>query len=109
MTVAYNVKRPAEPSEMSTEPTQQKLSHTDVMHYEAMKDILLEHKAYWTRRLFEEREKQSPETEKVEALEAYVAMLRKEADSMRLGNKELEAKAKYIYAPLVKALMGRDK
>lgn len=92
---------------MSTEQHAKKpFSRTDVVEFEVAQDGINSFACYWSRQISKEEKKDSPNRAKIEALEAYASTLRKEHKFMTMDDHELIAKSKFIYSPILKALMS---
>lgn len=69
---------------------------------EVAAEVFAEYSAFCARELAAERDAESPNTEKIEALEKQVRELKREKMSIGVENTELINKALYVYAPLLK-------
>lgn len=94
---------------MSIEPVpKRKFTPDEVFNYDLAKNSINQLKGFWSRELQKEREKDLPDQERMDALKKFVRTLHDEHACFDLGDKELENKAKYVYAPILKALMNCD-
>lgn len=104
MKVEYNVRKPDGASLMTTEPKKQTFTPTEEIEFEVAKGLVLSLQGFYARQRFVESQKENPDQKRLDALDKQAKALLKEHDGMYIGNAELEAKAKYVYGPLIRAL-----
>lgn len=106
MKVEYNVRKADGASIMTTEPKKKTFTPDEEIEFEVAKGLVSELHGYFTRQAFAESRKESPNKERLDALNKQARALFKEHATMYIGDEELEAKARYVYGPLVRALFA---
>lgn len=93
---------------MTTEPNKKTFTADEEIDFEVAKGLVLELQGYYARQRFAESQREKPDQKRLDALDKQAKALLKEHDGMYIGNEELEAKARYVYGPLVRALFQAD-
>jgi hypothetical protein len=87
---------------MTTQPLLKKTTDELQIDCEIAAEVFAEYLAFCARELAAERDVESPNTEKIAALENQVRELKREKMSIGIEHTELINKALYVYAPLLK-------
>lgn len=88
---------------LTTQPVPKKTTDELRVDCEVAVEVFAEYLAFCARELSAEQDADSPNTEKIEALEKQVRELKREKMMVGLENSDLIKKALYVYAPLLKS------
>lgn len=91
---------------MATKPLIKKTTDELQVDCEVALEVYAEYLAFCAKQLAEERDSESPNQEKIDALQAQVRELKREKLSLGIDNGAVINKALYVYAPLLKKRAG---
>lgn len=87
---------------MATKPLLKKNTDELQVDCEVASAVIAEYFAFCAKQLSEEKDNDSPNPEKIQALETQLRELKKEKMSIGVANAAVINKALYVYAPLLK-------